>query len=466
MKSPWLKRRILAFLIDRAIILILGLYPLWFAELRIRLGPWYTNPVFPPFLLFTLPAVYLFYVLLLEGLWEGQTVGKKLLGLRVVKHGRPIGLRDSVKRNLLRLVDAFPAGLYLVGFYFMKKKGRRLGDLYADTEVVFHPVPLLKSLSPSKAWLRPVLGFLVACIVLPVFLQSLLWEGRQMPSLLKLKGIVLNPLEGENAYDQLIPALKKAGFNAVRLSWEWSERSIARKLHEAGFHVLLGTGEGWSIRKSPEDAKEMVAQLENLENLWWGIGNEDYSPNLSSPREHLRGINSTFKGESRHPTFHAGHMVLHAPDLLFLRYRGFGPVDFTDVLGFNAYPPLEAASWTGLVKMWWEDTRTNPVYQTLLDIGMRTYLWMESWLIEPVKTNTFGYAYLVNSYLQYGKLKGKPVVITEWGGGGFEFASGQWRILRNFPELVGTFFYSWNEVDQNRDGTPDVPDLYDFLSRV
>jgi len=194
-----------------------------------------------------------------------------------------------------------------------------------------------------------------------------------------------------------------------------------------------------------------------------GIGNEDYSPNLSSPREHLRGINSTFKGESRHPTFHAGHMVLHAPDLLFLRYRGFGPVDFTDVLGFNAYPPLEAASWTDLVEMWWRDTKTNPIYQAFLDIGMRTYLWMENWLIEPIKTNTFGYSYFVNSYLQYGKLKGKPVVITEWGAGGLEFTSGQWRILKNFPELAGTFFYSWNELDRDRDGSPDIPELYEFL---
>jgi len=466
MRPPTLKRRLLAFLIDRFIIILIGLYPLWFAEVRIRLGPWRTNPFFPPFLLFTLPTFYLFYVLLLEGLWGGQTVGKKLLGLRVVKHGKPIGLRDSLKRNFLRIVDAFPAGLYLIGLYFMKKKGRRLGDLYVDTEIVFHHASILKSLRPSRTWFKPVLGLLIACFVLPVFFQSLLWEGHRVQSLPKLRGIVLNPLEGENAYHQLVPALKAAGFNAVRLSWEWSDPQVVRRLHEAGFHVLVGTGEGWSIRKTPEDARRMVAELADLENLWWGIGNEDYLPDLSSPREHLAEMNSAFKGRSEHPTFHAGHMVLHAPDLLILRRRGFGPMEFTDVLGFNAYPPFEAASWAGLVEMWWRDTKTNPVYQALIDAGMRTYLWVEGWLVEPLKTNTFGYAYLVNSYLQYGKLKGKPVVVTEWGGGGFEFASGQWRILKNFPELAGTFFYSWTELDRDGDGNPDVSELYDFLARA
>jgi uncharacterized RDD family membrane protein YckC len=465
MRPPELKRRLFAFLIDRLIIILIGLYPLWLAEVRIRLGPWHTNPVFPPFLLFTLPTVYLFYVLLLEGLWGGQTIGKKLFGLRVVKHGEPIGLRDSLKRNLLRIVDAFPAGLYLIGLYFIKKKGRRLGDLYAGTEVVSHRAPLLRTLRPSVSWLKPLLGLALACLILPVFFQSLLWTGSHSRNRPRLKGVVLPPL-AENAYDRLVPVLKTAGFNAVRISWEWSELKLVRRLHEAGFHVLVGTGEGWAIRKTPEDARRMVVELGDLENLWWGIGNEDYLPDLSSPREHLEEVNSAFKESSRNPTFHAGHMILHAPDLLFLRHRGYGPMDFTDILGFNAYPPLEAASWIDLVEMWWRDTKTNPVYQAFLDAGMRIYFWTEGWLVEPLKTNTFGYAYLVHSYLQYGKLKGKPVIITEWGGGGLEFASGQWKILKNFPELAGTFFYSWSELDRNGDGNPDVLELYNFLARV
>jgi uncharacterized RDD family membrane protein YckC len=460
MKRTELKRRLFAFLVDRFIVLILGFYPLWFAEIRVRIGPWYTNPVFPPFLIFTFPAVYFFYVCLLEGLWEGQTIGKRLFGLRVVKHGKPIGLKESLQRNLLRIVDAFPAGLYLVGLYFIRKRGRRLGDLYAGTEVVSS-----RTFSPgiSRTWLKPMFGFLVAGLIIPVFLQSLLWTGSGVEKRPKLKGTVLCPLRDEKAYERLIGSLKAAGFDAVRLSWDWCDVRVVRKLHEAGFKVLVGTGEGWANRKTVEDVRGMIAELESLENIWWGIGNEDYSPDLSSPRDHLQEINSAFKENSSHPTFHAGHMVLHSPDLLILRHRGYGPVDFTDVLGFNAYPPLEAASWKNLVEMWWKDTKTNPVYQIFLNAGMKIYMWVEGWLVEPFKTNTFGYAYLVNSYLQYGKLKGKPVVITEWGGGGLEFASGQCEILKNFPELAGTFFYSWKQLDDDGDGVPDSPELYSLL---
>ena len=68
----------------------------------------------------------------------GQTVGKRLLGLRVT---RADGSRPSVAavavRTLLRLVDWLPA-LYLVGFMAMLATGvrrQRLGDLAARTRV-------------------------------------------------------------------------------------------------------------------------------------------------------------------------------------------------------------------------------------------------------------------------------------------------------------------------------------------
>jgi uncharacterized RDD family membrane protein YckC len=67
----------------------------------------------------------------------GATLGKWACGLRVVnKNGGRISLWQSVKRNLLRPVDAFP--FYLIGFVTAKlNAGRqRLGDLWADTLVV------------------------------------------------------------------------------------------------------------------------------------------------------------------------------------------------------------------------------------------------------------------------------------------------------------------------------------------
>jgi uncharacterized RDD family membrane protein YckC len=77
------------------------------------------------------------YYFLLEGLWEGQTVGKRALDIRVLKEsGRPIGIGESVLRNLLRIVDGF--FYYAVGFAFMatSDKRMRLGDRVAGTVVV------------------------------------------------------------------------------------------------------------------------------------------------------------------------------------------------------------------------------------------------------------------------------------------------------------------------------------------
>jgi Tol biopolymer transport system component/uncharacterized RDD family membrane protein YckC len=81
-------------------------------------------------------AVVLVYYFALEASL-GQTVGKRLLGLRVV---RADGSRPSVAaiavRTLLRIVDWLPA-LYLVGFLAMATsvRRRRLGDLVAKTSV-------------------------------------------------------------------------------------------------------------------------------------------------------------------------------------------------------------------------------------------------------------------------------------------------------------------------------------------
>jgi len=54
------------------------------------------------------------YFALFEGLRDGQTPGKKALGLRVRKAGGfPIGWPEALIRNFLRVVDGF--GLYAVG---------------------------------------------------------------------------------------------------------------------------------------------------------------------------------------------------------------------------------------------------------------------------------------------------------------------------------------------------------------
>lgn len=88
------------------------------------------------FLLFT--GYFIFF----EWIWNGQTPGKRLMKLRVLREdGRPITLWESVARNLIRLFDTFPgfvAPVYSIGLItiFMSRRDQRLGDLFAGTVVV------------------------------------------------------------------------------------------------------------------------------------------------------------------------------------------------------------------------------------------------------------------------------------------------------------------------------------------
>ena len=69
--------------------------------------------------------------------WGGRTLGKQLLGLRVVDgRGLPLDGRQSVIRTVARALDMSPLGG--VGFFtaLLDRRRRRLGDLLADTLVV------------------------------------------------------------------------------------------------------------------------------------------------------------------------------------------------------------------------------------------------------------------------------------------------------------------------------------------
>jgi uncharacterized RDD family membrane protein YckC len=78
------------------------------------------------------------YFMLFEILWSGQTPGKRLVGLRVIREsGYPIRPVDAVIRNLVRIVDWLPL-FYGVGVLVMlfNRRSRRLGDFASGTIVV------------------------------------------------------------------------------------------------------------------------------------------------------------------------------------------------------------------------------------------------------------------------------------------------------------------------------------------
>ncbi len=78
------------------------------------------------------------YFIVSEYFWSGQTIGKKIVRIRVLRsNGMAVTLFASLVRNLLRLLDFMPA-FYGVGLVSMivDKSERRVGDLAAGTMVV------------------------------------------------------------------------------------------------------------------------------------------------------------------------------------------------------------------------------------------------------------------------------------------------------------------------------------------
>jgi uncharacterized RDD family membrane protein YckC len=124
--------RILAYLLDN---LIIGIYILIIVFLisETNIG---TDSMF---LIFTTVGLPIFlYHLLWETLWNGQTPGKAVMKIRVVKlDGSKPSLSNYLLRWLLRLVDiSFTSGAVAVVAILLNGKGQRLGDIAATTTVI------------------------------------------------------------------------------------------------------------------------------------------------------------------------------------------------------------------------------------------------------------------------------------------------------------------------------------------
>src|SRR6266566_1885531 len=102
-----------------------------------------TLPVVGGFTLIVTAVLIWAYFILLEWLWNGQTIGKRVYKLRVINEdGSPAQFTAVLIRNLMRLVDFLPA-LYGLGVLVivLSPKSQRLGDLAAGTYVVRAPRP-------------------------------------------------------------------------------------------------------------------------------------------------------------------------------------------------------------------------------------------------------------------------------------------------------------------------------------
>ena len=90
------------------------------------------------FMFIALLVIWWFYPVLCETLFRGRTIGKLALGLMVVQtNGAPVGWRNSINRAVLLSIDYFP--LVSVPLMLWSRKFQRLGDLVADTMVIYVP---------------------------------------------------------------------------------------------------------------------------------------------------------------------------------------------------------------------------------------------------------------------------------------------------------------------------------------
>ena len=128
--------RMLAFIIDLIIILAysitIGLFVSFF-DITDGMDQWSESAVY---IVFFLPAM--FYTLAFESLLEGQTIGKRVMKIKVVKiDGYQASFGDYLIRWVMRLVDIYSnsamAGVIAI---VASKNAQRLGDMAAGTAVI------------------------------------------------------------------------------------------------------------------------------------------------------------------------------------------------------------------------------------------------------------------------------------------------------------------------------------------
>ncbi len=109
------------------------------------------------FLILALFGVQVGYFMVFEAIWDGQTPGKRRLGIRVVQDGGfSVSVGASAVRNVARILDMQPGLAYAVGIASaaISPSGKRLGDFLAGTIVVqeklVHIAPVTTALTPAS----------------------------------------------------------------------------------------------------------------------------------------------------------------------------------------------------------------------------------------------------------------------------------------------------------------------------
>lgn len=129
-----LLERIMAFLLDS---LIVGAYIGIVSWLWLLMGGADEKMLFFLVVFFLFP-VFIAYHLICEAMWNGQSIGKKALGIKVIKcNGQQMDMGDYGKRWMFRLIDILLSGGTVAMLTIMSNDyNQRLGDIVGDTCVI------------------------------------------------------------------------------------------------------------------------------------------------------------------------------------------------------------------------------------------------------------------------------------------------------------------------------------------
>jgi len=288
-----------------------------------------------------------------------------------------------------------------------------------------------------------------------------------------------------DARRRIIENVKALGANTVRYGFYTVHENIDL-LEEAGLYVLLLPLNSWNTHMTPDEMRAYVAEFAEHKNIiGWHLGNELWSNDFSIPvdliAEQMAAIEET--DPLKRPVFYGNHMLLNAPDMEkipFLPALGFGPVDFVDVIGWNAYPLFLALSLDEMIGYFWYSIKPyieqfSPGLAELLDEAFKTYQQWADNMPQQLLDSAVGMDYLMNTYWINSceqdwdgeRYHPKPWMLTEWGftnsADGIRNVCAVILEYVEFGSLDGLDFHPYLFLDEDADGVIDHPDAYQAL---